>query len=178
MLLTATSFANAGLVTTELDWDGYASGTLTADESLINTGGTTSNLHLDPSTVFSIVTPNGTYTHDDLEMGWNVAGTTPLDLSTGSELIGQTLSTGDCFGTTNGSGKFHLFGNYGGPAFWTLNGCDGEFAICFNRNGQSPHYLSSAIVTQGAADVPEPTTLAIFALGLLGLASRHFKKQA
>ncbi len=27
-------------------------------------------------------------------------------------------------------------------------------------------------------DVPEPSTLAIFALGLMGLASRRFKKQA
>jgi hypothetical protein len=178
MLLTTTSFANAALVTIELDWNGFASGTLTADESLINTGGTFSNLHLDPSTVFSIITPNGTYTHGDLEMRWNVEGTTALDLSTGSELFGQTLSTGDGFGMTNGSGKFHLFGNYGGPAFNTLNGCDGEFAICFNRTGQSPHYLSSAIVTQGSANVPEPTTLAIFALGFLGLASRRFKKQA
>jgi hypothetical protein len=28
-----------------------------------------------------------------------------------------------------------------------------------------------------AAEVPEPSTLAIFALGLMGLASRRFKKQ-
>ena len=36
-------------------------------------------------------------------------------------------------------------------------------------------YFSAAIT---ATDVPEPSTLAIFALGLMGLVSRRFKKQA
>ena len=34
------------------------------------------------------------------------------------------------------------------------------------------------IVITNVTDVPEPTTLAIFALGLMGLASRRFKKQS
>jgi len=39
---------------------------------------------------------------------------------------------------------------------------------------------SHGLITQFkiATDVPEPTTLAIFALGMIGLASRRFKKQA
>jgi hypothetical protein len=37
--------------------------------------------------------------------------------------------------------------------------------------------LSPAMFTLHAVEVPEPTTLAIFALGMIGLVSRRFKKQ-
>jgi hypothetical protein len=36
----------------------------------------------------------------------------------------------------------------------------------------------SYVANWGATEVPEPSTLAIFALGLMGLASRRFKKQS
>jgi hypothetical protein len=38
--------------------------------------------------------------------------------------------------------------------------------------------VSPAMFTLHAVEVPEPSTLAIFALGLIGLASRRFKKQS
>lgn len=38
--------------------------------------------------------------------------------------------------------------------------------------------LDNIDVTVGTTTVPEPSTLAIFALGLMGLASRRFKKQS
>ena len=59
----------------------------------------------------------------------------------------------------------------------------------YNTSGDYSAYVSSdrADVGGGAfnhvfvrtvAEVPEPSTLAVFALGLMGLASRKFKKQA
>ena len=36
----------------------------------------------------------------------------------------------------------------------------------------------SSIVNFNVTEVPEPSTLAVFALGLVGLASRKFKKKA
>jgi len=38
--------------------------------------------------------------------------------------------------------------------------------------------LVDDIITSSSIDVPEPSTLAIFALGMIGLASRRFKKQS
>ncbi len=39
-------------------------------------------------------------------------------------------------------------------------------------------YRASNMVTSPVSKVPEPSTLAIFALGMIGLASRRFKKQS
>ncbi|MDO6446499.1 PEP-CTERM sorting domain-containing protein [Colwellia sp. 1_MG-2023] len=48
-------------------------------------------------------------------------------------------------------------------------------SLQFNHN---PTYMGMDNVTTGAySQVPEPSTLAIFALGIIGLASRRFKKQ-
>ena len=43
---------------------------------------------------------------------------------------------------------------------------------------ERPPLLSIDNVTFGVTSVPEPSTLAIFALGMIGLASRRFKKQS
>ncbi|GLX84192.1 hypothetical protein tloyanaT_04440 [Thalassotalea loyana] len=51
----------------------------------------------------------------------------------------------------------------------------------FWQNTQLFHFevnLDNISLTSTTTDVPEPSTLAIFALGLMGLASRKFKKQA
>jgi len=45
-----------------------------------------------------------------------------------------------------------------------------------NRGGPGA-FRASVAVTADAKPVPEPTTLAIFALGIMGLASRRLKKQ-
>ena len=42
---------------------------------------------------------------------------------------------------------------------------------------QNSNYLITDNLTFGVTAVPEPSTLAIFALGMIGLASRRFKKQ-
>jgi hypothetical protein len=52
------------------------------------------------------------------------------------------------------------------------NHMHGGYGAWFYNGDVSPSGIAAA------AAVPEPTTLAIFALGFLGLASRRFKKQA
>jgi hypothetical protein len=47
--------------------------------------------------------------------------------------------------------------------------------VVLNQNAQ---YLITDNLTFGVTAVPEPSTFAIFALGLMGLASRRFKKQS
>lgn len=46
----------------------------------------------------------------------------------------------------------------------------------WHTDNTSPLYSTMLIRTDMATDVPEPSTFAIFALGMLGLASRKFKK--
>lgn len=50
-------------------------------------------------------------------------------------------------------------------------------ACCTHSVTSSPLYMGSYLVRE-AKQVPEPSSLAVFALGLMGLASRKFKKQA
>jgi hypothetical protein len=56
------------------------------------------------------------------------------------------------------------------------------FALHFNGNTSDiytqPSNGASLFLNVNYTDVPEPSTLAIFALGIMGLASRRFKKQS
>jgi hypothetical protein len=55
----------------------------------------------------------------------------------------------------------------------------GGYDSFYHETGSYDYIVNQANwVTSGVAEVPEPSTLAIFALGLMGLASRKFKKQA
>lgn len=78
----------------------------------------------------------------------NASAIVDLNLSTGTWLVG---------GNNNDSGN----------AFGWTNGVDtGDTLRLILETGQIPE-----------TSVPEPSTLAIFALGIIGLASRRFKKQ-
>jgi hypothetical protein len=46
-----------------------------------------------------------------------------------------------------------------------------------STNPNGPWILKAALLGREVKSVPEPSTLAIFALGMIGLASRRFKKQ-
>jgi hypothetical protein len=59
-------------------------------------------------------------------------------------------------------------------ANFDLYGYDADIQIYTHYGDRGGMFLRSSDIT----DVPEPSTLAIFALGLMGLASRRFKKQA
>jgi hypothetical protein len=60
------------------------------------------------------------------------------------------------------SGWFHS--NYGAA---------GNYSNLLSKSSQA-----SSVLVRSVTDVPEPSTLAIFALGMIGLASRRFKKQS
>jgi len=73
-------------------------------------------------------------------------------------------------------------------AYKLVSGLDCSGVPCTFVNHQSPRIgQAGSNVTDGprsyavarkVSDVPEPSTLALFALGIMGLASRRFKKQA
>ncbi|MFT4938920.1 MAG: hypothetical protein ACI88A_001952 [Paraglaciecola sp.] len=117
--------------------------------------------------------------------------------STADDFI-WTYNDGD-FVFTAGIASFGIqFGSYLGNSAVTLNGqssgvqASGSFfGIASDDNtlftnvsyAKSLYYgsfddVSYSRSNQSVADVPEPSTLAIFALGMIGLASRRFKKQS
>jgi hypothetical protein len=50
--------------------------------------------------------------------------------------------------------------------------------LALGANSQSQFAFDNIIINDAPSSVAEPTTLAIFALGMIGLASRRFKKQS
>jgi hypothetical protein len=77
---------------------------------------------------------------------------------------------------------------------WNLESDNNDATLLYNRGVNSTHNLGDANTSSGdysnshsnnvsgvyvrSTSVPEPATLAIFALGMIGLATRRFKKQA
>ncbi|MBA6326559.1 PEP-CTERM sorting domain-containing protein [Colwellia sp. MB02u-6] len=102
------------------------------------------------------------------------------------------LDTGTGFGTLVGNIGFNavfglatnnnvdLFG-VGGTSVLSINEATGAGAFLVDYSGQGLFAAGgSAFFAEAGATpraVPEPSTLAIFALGMMGLASRRFKKQ-
>ncbi|XQW85477.1 PEP-CTERM sorting domain-containing protein [Thalassotalea piscium] len=126
---------------------------------------------------------NGAWRASDLLNGYIEIGTYRLDIPDnwyGTSVIFSTDDTGtlkaDVYGTDGGTRT----DNYGTSSAAYVYG-DWQFV---NTLGQNTYTTVSA--TQGwsvaavgvTQPVPEPTTLAIFALGMIGLASRRFKKQS
>jgi hypothetical protein len=80
----------------------------------------------------------------------------------------------------NGNGSYDLGRIGGGDSGYSYS----EYFIIGNNNFSNvdaDFYCCEAISVwayRQATDVPEPSTLAVFALGLMGLASRKFRKQA
>lgn len=93
-------------------------------------------------------------------------------------------------GAINSNWSFSLFdvNNVLIDSFSILNGCCDSRYIGFSANNIryvqfTPEqdfavFDSLSFVNADVQDVPEPSTIAIFALGLMGLASRKFKKEA
>ncbi|NQY65454.1 MAG: PEP-CTERM sorting domain-containing protein [Alteromonadaceae bacterium] len=83
------------------------------------------------------------------------------DLGGGSVYIGRETSYTNHFGSYNGqaSTKGNIIDNGSDRVYYKVNALE-------------------TFVVREASDVPEPSTLAIFVLGMIGLASRRFKKQS
>lgn len=65
--------------------------------------------------------------------------------------------------------------NYGTTSLLTISE---SFTNFLSQNAKIDFDSASANISVVSAEVPEPSTLAIFALGMMGLASRRFKKQS
>jgi len=92
------------------------------------------------------------------------------DYSMGFAAIGETVSLGSA-DTSFDSGalsklSWHMHDNY--TAGYRVG----------NVRSNSTTAFQKVVFRASAEEVPEPSTLAIFALGMIGLASRRFKKQS
>ena len=107
---------------------------------------------------------------------------------TGEGVIASNEASLDAFGLLNGTfggSTNYTYGVYkdednisrlfGG---WDQSG--GSFIAGLEHNGvyESANTGYGVMMVKKTEDVPEPSTLAIFALGMMGLAARRFKKQA
>ena len=114
---------------------------------------------------------DGTYIFSDGGISlWDTAAA-----ATSSDVLSpSTYSASGLGGATVSLSSLFAGGLSGGV--WTLNASD-------NAGGDINSLVSWTINIEGHTnegqtnDVPEPSTLAIFALGIMGLASRRFKKQ-
>jgi len=69
---------------------------------------------------------------------------------------------------------------------WAEDCCNGSSSIRFSNNSReivmltTENLAAAKLITQNlrVASVPEPSTFAIFTLGIMGLVSREFKKQS
>jgi len=67
----------------------------------------------------------------------------------------------------------------GSQSIWRLEGSGGNEFVYHNYNNLTPHYssVSQVPVLSVFATIPEPSTLAILALGIMGLGFRRIKNQ-
>jgi len=173
LVMTVSGFASAGIIdngnyTTVdgLDW------TLTLN--LTQTEALSDNMGWRTATLYEMKTMMSEFFNHPLI--WNINGSAEnsdevVDLATYqisfSELFGITAGT---FGST--------YAHVEGVGIIGHGGYDAGGLLAGFENPRSD-YTGVALVRDSTEshDVPEPSTLAIFALGLMGIASRRFKKQ-
>jgi hypothetical protein len=170
LILSVSGFASAGLInydvtlTADSDFTAFGGGltgdefygTFSIDDSLVG-GGIVFDPGLTGSLLFLSFDIGGTIFSDATAInfgnGLRFAGGPLLDIS--FELIN---SNGD---------SLSIFTAFGGTSEWNA----------FEASTQSDVNGSTFGVSVVFTEVPEPSTLAFFALGIMGLASRKFKKQ-
>ena len=198
--------ANAGLITQLFDTDADIINLTQADNTILGTHGKVTELmavtdvinfwdgiggqgHFNPSlsflgnanetfvvnvTGFVEILTDGMYT-----FGTNADDGLKLEIGGNSVIYDDNMhSAQDRFGSLFLSAGMHSLD----LVFWERRG--GASLELFATSGQRSSFDSSFRLvgdTQNgglATSVPEPSTLAIFALGVIGLASRRFKKQS
>ncbi len=200
-IIVVSSFANAGIITfnDRASYDAYTGGGIIDDmESASTRAG--SSLHTVASGDFSW-TMSDYNCENGSGCGATFGGTVNNSLmmqSAGDDFI-WTYNNGS-FNFASGISSFGLqFGSHRGDSAVILNGFGSGtqvsgsfFGLATDDNSifytvlyaKSNGYGSFDDVTYSRSnqlvpsDVPEPSTLAIFALGMIGLASRRFKKQS
>jgi hypothetical protein len=187
LVLSVSGFANAGII--ELNWDTTLSST--------NIVGTTSGDNV------SLVFRFNSLTNDlsNLVLNQNNFLDYSFYLNDGRFMTFDLLESGsllfygsnnffsfDALGSLVGVQSFYIYDNSVMSNIAGVNGIgNGMYnngrncTLCgstsFSVNNVASG-LSASSWTVNHAQVPEPSTLAIFALGMIGLASRRFKKQS
>ncbi|MCJ8322071.1 MAG: PEP-CTERM sorting domain-containing protein [Colwellia sp.] len=204
LVLSVSGFANAGLITSEIstpdsiiDFSQFGSFNFTSGP--IEIGSLVGESILWSSTNNGSVIGNGGYGLDSNGRWDNMNGYIGLNTSSGSMSIdfsdGPIQEFSLLANYAPGFGEFFLEAyGLGGILLESYN-ISSLAAIVTNTNNTGEYRgisrmdndiysirLSNAYVVAdnlsfSRVEVPEPTTLAIFALGLMGLAARRFKKQ-
>ena len=140
----------------------------------------------------SVYTPSGYWPNDVTFSIWTIGGINTL----GVEIFNQTIShtafdetvlnsnvsvvrTDDVVGLNLLAGSYFL--SFYNPEMLAINGYSSGLGNFIQINGSdvlTEDDRLGFVLYNDAVNVPEPSTLAIFALGMIGLASRRFKKQS
>jgi len=187
LILTVSSLANATLIL-----EG-GTGSTGAGNIILNGGGTTvdvaHNAYFNGATtpasdwVWDLANSNGEANPLNFTFSFSLTGfdalTAELTGLWGVDNVGSVFLNGNLLSSlpnvvTNNFNVLHDLSAGPGSSFFVA----GLNVLSFdveNRGGPGA-FRASVKVTAEAEPVPEPSTLAIFALGIIGLASRRFKK--
>ena len=177
LIFSVSGLANAGLLTENFDgaFPEWESNWLGANSNLQNFYGVGQGRGNNP---------DGLWIEDGLSNGVNIAeitfnsvfGITITDFSIDTKAYGSgtLFEAFDMLGNSIISTTLTSNGQYHNISFSTTNGLSiFKYSNAYIEGNTS---IDNVTVTTGNVSVPEPTSLAIFALGIIGLASRRFKK--
>ena len=182
LVLSVSGFANAGLI--EYTYDGPIGNDVdTNPASLFEITITDNYIISDLNVQFELFDSSDLF-WTDLDLTISNGFTTVILASAQNILFGSdglfnvtfddealnNLSTGNSVGSYKSLESLSAFDGQNITGTWTLSIFD-DYQPGENNN------LISYSITATTTSVPEPSTLAIFALGIMGLASRRFKKQ-
>lgn len=171
LILSVSGFANAGLISFELEWSGdafgnnaYANGLITIDDEVFVSPGSNNTLGTNWVHDFELTLNGEGYnnTFFDFDDTFLISLNSLVFLDLTQELVGQN-NWGTCYTGECGDFNFIVQGAISPNGFFEFRTANGESL-----------QLTSFTPTQ----VPEPSTLVVFALGMIGLASGRFKKKS
>ena len=181
LALSVSSLANAGLIQMEAEYSSTSatqsfSWTMLLEEADLNTVNTRFQLLSSPQYAFIVA----------LDMLYidSTGSSFSLNLSELKTAGVRMLYNHSPF-LADGTNQRHKISdiNFSGTnelatAFESKGALNGIYGIGRNTLGDSARNVSFALTSfKSTTSVPEPSTIAIFALGIMGLASRRFKNQ-
>jgi len=168
LLLTVSGLANAALISWDLsDPDSGFEATFVYDDDTLNGAANNSDL-------FSITGDfgDGIFTY----LFNSTSSSSPLIYDVTDLSLIRWVGRGAAISSTNASASGTL--SYIHSWYDKSNFILGSYSIVADWNGAAIGDGNLTDLNVQSQTVPEPSTLAIFALGMIGLASRRFKKQS